>query len=72
MRNYNYDIFIKEKKEKYFSLRAELGKKRISMNRLRSQDERNCLMLWNKARWEKMLSSGELVEIGPRAWRIKL
>lgn len=72
MRNYEYDSFTKEKKEKYFSLRAELGRKRNGVSRLRAPDERNYLMLWNKARWEKMLDSGELVEIGPRAWRIKL
>ncbi|MEW6089034.1 MAG: hypothetical protein AB1498_12100 [bacterium] len=72
MRNYNYDSFIKEKKDKFFSLRAELRRKRNGVSRLRSRDERNCLILWNKARWEKMLSSGELVEIGPRAWRVKL
>lgn len=72
MRNINYDSFVKEKKDKYFTLRAELGRKREGMSRLRSQDERNSLILWNKARWEKMINSGELVEIGPRAWRIKL
>lgn len=72
MRNYKYDSFIKEKKEKYFSLRTKLGRKRNGVSRLRAQDDRNYLILWDKERWEKMLSSGELVEIGPRAWRIKL
>ena len=72
MRKFNYDSFFKEKKEKYFSLRAELGRKRNGISRLRSMDDRNYLILWNKARWENKIKSGELVEIGPRTWRIKL
>ncbi len=72
MRKYEYDNFFREKKEKYFALRAKLGKKRQGASRPREDKEREYLILQDKKRWEKWLKSGKLKEIAPRYWRFTL
>jgi len=68
VRTIDYNAFMNEKKEKYFSLRARLGNKGLPRRRKRDPREREILLRMDKARWEKWLSEKKLVKLGPRSW----
>jgi len=72
MKRYNYDTFVREKKEKYFALRAKLERKHLPRSRPRENDERNFLILRDRKRWQNWIKTGKLKELAPRCWRIKL
>lgn len=72
MKRYDYDSFVREKKERFFALQARLGKKRQGSSRPREESERKYLILRDKNRWQNWIKSGKLKEIAPRTWRIKL
>ncbi|MGV8124654.1 MAG: hypothetical protein AB2L14_33315 [Candidatus Xenobiia bacterium LiM19] len=72
MRVINYDEFMREKKEKFFSLRAKLGRRRAARRRNRDPEERDALMRMDKRRFERWLSDGTLEMLSPRHYILRL
>jgi len=72
MRIINYDEFMREKKERFFSLRARLGRRRAAKRRNRDPEERDALMRMDKRRFERWLSDGTLEIVSPRHYILRL
>ena len=72
MKEIDFDLFVREKREKYFSLPAKLGRRRLPRRRPRDNKEREILLKLDKARWEKWVKTKRIVFLGPRVWRIRL
>ncbi|MCK5594925.1 hypothetical protein KAI19_01955 [bacterium] len=72
MRELDYDKFALEKKTKFFSLKAKLGYKRSSRNRIRNIQERDALMKMDKKRFEDRIKSGEIEIINNRFFKVHL
>ena len=72
MRKLDYDKFTLEKKTKFFSLKAKLGYKRASGNRVRNIQERHALMEMDKKRFENRIKSGEIEIINNRFFKLHL
>lgn len=68
----NYEKFIAEKKAKFFSLPARLGRRRLPKRRPRDKKERENLMMLDKKRLVARIAGGELVVISPRHFRLKV
>jgi len=72
MRFIKYEEFARDKKEKFFSLRAQLGRKRTARRRKRDEQERTALMIMDKKRRLKWISEGTLEMISTRYYVLKL
>jgi len=72
MRVINYEEFMREKKEKFFSLRAKLGRRRGAKRRNRDPEERDALMRMDRRRFERWLSDGTLEMVSPRHYILRL
>ena len=72
MRKLDYDKFTSEKKTKFFSLKAELGYKRSSRNKIRNIQERDALMKMDKKRFESRIKSGEIEIINNKFFKVHL
>ena len=72
MRELDYDKFTSEKKTKFFSLKAKLGYRRLSGNRIRNIQERDALIKMDKKRFEDRVKSGEIEIINNRFFKVHL
>lgn len=72
MREYEYEQFSIEKKQKFFSVRAVLGRSRSSRRRKRDVEERNMLLSFDKARFLKWQNDKTLEIIDLRYFKINL
>ena len=72
MRKLDYDKFTSEKKTKFFSLKAKLGYKRSSRNKIRNIQERDALMKMDKKRFESRIKSGEIEIINNKFFKVHL
>ncbi len=72
MKFIKYEEFAREKKEKFFSLRAQLGRKRGVRRRKRDLQERKALMIMDKKRRQRWISEGTLQVISPRYYILRL
>jgi len=72
MRRLDYDKFTSEKKTKFFSLKAKLGYKRMSRNKIRNIQERCALMEMDKKRFEGRIKSGDIEIINNRFFKVYL
>jgi len=72
MRRLDYDKFTLEKKTKFFSLKAKLGYKRATRNKIRNIQERCALMKMDKKRFEGRIKSGEIEIINNRFFKVHL
>jgi hypothetical protein len=72
MKQFIFDDFVKEKRTKFFALRAKLGLRRMPRRRPRSPEKSIALTLMDKARWEHWVQEGKIIEIGPRRYVINL
>ncbi|MHC9538477.1 MAG: hypothetical protein AB9903_03070 [Vulcanimicrobiota bacterium] len=72
MRIIKYEEFAREKKEKFFSLRAQLGRKRGARRRKRDPQERKALMIMDKKRRERWIGEGTLEVVSPRCYILRL
>ena len=70
----NFDEYYKANKSRLFHQRIEslnqqpTGERRVR-NRPRDPEKQELLIQLDLKRWERMLASGELEELGPRCWR---
>lgn len=72
LRPINYEKFIAEKKARFFSLPARLGRRRLPRRRSRDKKERENLMRIDKKRLLARIARGELVIISSRHFRLKV
>jgi hypothetical protein len=72
MKKINYDDFIKAKKEKYFDVPAKLGRRRSVKKKPRNPEERNALMKLDYLRYRKWIEKGDLIEVTPRKYILKI
>lgn len=72
MRRFDYYDFMKEKKEKFFSVKAMLGKKRLPGRRKRDPEERDLLMIMDRNRFQRWLQEGKLKMLSIRHFIMEL
>lgn len=72
MRVIKYEEFARRKKERFFSLRAQLGRKRGTRRRKRDPQERSALMIMDKKRRLRWIGEGTLEVVSPRYYILRL
>ena len=72
MRKINYDEYMREKKDKFFELRAIMGWRRGARRKPRDPEERTALRQMDYERYRKWIESGQLVEVSPRKYKMKI
>jgi hypothetical protein len=72
MRIIDYDSFTREKREKFFPLKAILGRKRAARRRKRDKGKRDRLMIVDRNRFLRWISEGALEVPSPRHFVVRL
>lgn len=72
MRSIDYETFAREKKERFFSARALLGKKRGARRKIRDAKEREALMIMDRRRLERWIREGTVEFVSPRHIIVRL
>ncbi|NPV52951.1 MAG: hypothetical protein HPY71_05455 [Firmicutes bacterium] len=74
MKRIDFDDFVKQNRTEFrrFCLKTRIAHEepRSFRRRPRDPEESDILTYLVKARWERALSSGEIIRVGPRRYRI--
>ncbi|MHA1649308.1 MAG: hypothetical protein ACTSYB_03860 [Candidatus Helarchaeota archaeon] len=66
----NYDKYMKENHRRIVRLRLSMNLKRLSRRKPRDPEEELVLRIMAYRRWEKQISEGKIIKVGPRRYRI--
>lgn len=75
VKNVNFDKYYRNKRYEYAAKLCRLQnsfKGRSVRERPRDVLEEKLLLALDKKRWQKMISSGDLVKINSRHWKLKI
>ncbi len=71
----NYDAYVRANRGRRLRILATIEERyqgRVARGRPRDPEEERLLLQLDISRRDRLLASGELVQIGPRAWRWRL